>query len=117
MLTPNPQIFWDRVADLPVPTKQRAAHQFSASNDQSLWALSSPRDDFALDMLAVSNPLSALSPLRGMTAFAQNTSLDGDWLASLQTCGEVKHLTLQVTQEFSGSLAFPLEDIGRRDWN
>jgi hypothetical protein len=52
-----------------------------------------------------------------MAAFAQSTSLDGDCLASLQTGGEVKRLTLQVTQEFSGSLAFLLEDIGRRDWN
>ena len=42
------------------------------------------------------------------TAFAENISLDGDWLASLQTGDHVQHLTLHVTQGLSGSLAVSL---------
>jgi serine-type D-Ala-D-Ala carboxypeptidase/endopeptidase len=65
-------------------------------------------------------PLSALLALLAgvaWTVFAQDTALDGDWLASLQTGDQVQHLTLHVTQGFSGSLALSLEGIGRREWS
>ena len=67
-----------------------------------------------------SNRLSALLAIfiaMAWTAFAQNTSLDGDWLASLQTGDHVQHLILHVTQGLSGSLAVSLEGIGSTGWN
>lgn len=51
------------------------------------------------------------------SVFAQNSALDGDWLANLQTGDQFQHLTLHVTQGFSGSLAVSLEGIGRSDWD
>ena len=67
-----------------------------------------------------SKPLTALLTLLAgvaWTVFAQDTALDGDWLANHQTHDQVQHLTWHVTQNFPGSLAVSLKGIGRRDWN
>lgn len=67
-----------------------------------------------------SKPLIALVALLAGVAwsvFAQNSALDGDWLANLQTGDQFQHLTLHVTQGFSGSLAVSLEGFGRSDWD
>jgi D-alanyl-D-alanine-carboxypeptidase/D-alanyl-D-alanine-endopeptidase len=66
---------------------------------------------------AVRTVLLALLVAMAWAAFAQDTSLDGDWSGTLQTSAGARHLTLHVTQELSGAIAVSLEGVGETGWN